>query len=183
MITNLLLLTIAVYVIGNAGGYFMHWLLHQKWTGRPYRDHYNHHFKIYPPSDYLSLEYREPPIEAEQAKYYVPFFLLLATPALFWHWGYYLVAVFEAIAVLKANAAIHDALHVIGHRWERWEWFQKYRALHFEHHVDTRKNLGIFSFFADRLVRTYSPVDRITVFMSSNTVKTWMDMDSGDSGE
>lgn len=152
---EVLLLTLGVYVFGNFGGYIVHRLLHCKWMGRAYRDHHHHHFTIYPPEKYLSDEYLEPPIEAGQAKYYLTFFAVVMSPLILWHWAYFLLAFVEAIIVLKANSVVHDALHVRGHKWEKYAWFMKLRDIHFHHHVDVGVNFGIFSFFADRLMRTY----------------------------
>lgn len=174
MIMNILLLTLVVYIVGNAGGYAVHWLLHQEWSGRAYEDHYHHHFTIYPVEDFLSPVYREPPIEAGQAKYYLTAFALMSSPLLFWHWGYFLLAYVEVIALLKLNSSLHDALHVSGHRWKKYQWYLKLRALHFEHHVDTGTNLGIFSFFADRIVGTYERVHKVVFYVSSDKASRWL---------
>jgi len=150
-----LIVTALVYVVGNAGGYVVHRLLHQPWTGRPYEDHYNHHFIIYPPEDYLSYVYREPPIEAEQAKYYVPVFVVIMAPLLLFGWEWYAVGFVESCAVLKLNAWIHDSIHVRGHWLERFDWFHTLRDWHLTHHVDVSKNFGIFSFFTDHILGTF----------------------------
>ncbi len=147
---------IAIYLLGNLGGYVVHKLLHQKWSGRAYHDHANHHYIIYPPNDYLSDVYREPPIEAGQAKYYLTFFLLAFSPLILWHWGFFAIAFVESVLVLKVNSVVHDAIHVRGHRWERYQWFHRLRNTHFAHHVDVTRNFGIFSFIGDHLCGTFS---------------------------
>ena len=147
---------IGSYLLGNLLGYVVHRLLHFKWMGRPYQDHYYHHVEVYPPDDYLSDEYREPPAEASQAKYYVTAFALACSPLLLWHWAYGLLALVMSLSILKLNAYVHDSLHIRGHRWEKYRWFRHLRDVHYHHHVDVATNFGIFSFFPDRLLRTYA---------------------------
>jgi len=153
---NILLITLATFLVGNFAGYVVHRTLHCRWSGRAYKDHLHHHNRIYPPSDYLSDEYREPPVDAEQGKYYIAAFILLCTPFLLWHWAYFLVAVVEAILVLKANAWVHDILHIRGHAFERFKFFNWLRAVHFQHHVNVHTNFGIFVFYPDKLLCTYA---------------------------
>lgn len=155
-IAGVIIVAVGSYLFGNLIGYLVHRALHAPWMGRPYEDHYHHHWKIYPPEDFLSEEYRHPPEEAEQAKYYVPAFLLACMPLLAIHWGYFVEAAILSITVLKVNAMVHDALHIRGHWLERFSWFLVLREIHVNHHVDPSTNLGIFSFFADRLFRSYS---------------------------
>jgi hypothetical protein len=127
--------------------------------GKLYEDHYHHHVTIYPPDDYLSDDYREPPTGSEQGIYYlIPILILsLAVVPLGWYYG--LLARVEGVAVLKANAYVHDALHIRGHKWEKHAWYHHLRWLHFQHHVDVATNLGIFVWYPDRLFGSYVPVE------------------------
>ena len=156
MALNFLIVTLAVYAVGNLLGYVVHRLLHCKWMGKAYEDHYHHHCRIYPPHDYLSEEYREPPMDADQGKYYITAFVLMCTPLLAWSWVYFVWGVLMALIVLKANAWVHDVLHIRGHYLERFRLFRWLREVHFQHHVDVHTNFGIFVFFPDHLFRTYA---------------------------
>ena len=153
---NLLSIAIAAYVVGNFMGYMVHRLLHCTFMGKAYEDHYHHHCRIYPPNDYLSDEYREPPTGADQGKYYIAAFLVVCLPLLAWHWGYFLWAIVTSLAVLKTNAWVHDVLHIRGHYLERFRLFQWLREVHFQHHVDVHTNYGIFEFVPDLLFRTFA---------------------------
>lgn len=157
-IQGIVIVSVVTYLLGNFGGYLVHRLLHNKLMGRAYEDHYHHHYTIYPVSDYLSDEYREPPIEAGQAKYYIPVLMLMCAPFLLWHWGYFILAVVESLAVLKLNSVVHDSLHIRGHRMEKYRFFIWLREVHFQHHVDVHTNYGIFSFLTDRIFKTFTGI-------------------------
>ena len=151
----IILLIIATYFLANAIGYVVHRTLHCEWSGRMYRDHYYHHWEVYPPHDFLSKEYREPPLSASQVKYYLAATAALFTPYLFFGWVVYVAALVFAISILKLNAYVHDSLHIDDHWLERFKTFHRLRALHFEHHV-VDKNFGIFDFTADFIFKTFS---------------------------
>lgn len=129
-------------------------MLHCKWAGRAYQDHYHHHWEIYPPNDFLSDEYREPPKGAEQGKYYVGAVAVLFSPVILYSFWIYLLVVVEAVMILKLNAYVHDSLHVKGHWLERFKLFHKLRKIHFKHHIED-VNYGIFDFTADLVFRTW----------------------------
>lgn len=155
-IQGVLIVCVITYFLGNFAGYFVHRLLHTEYMGKAYIDHYHHHVSIYPPEDYLSNEYREPPLGAEQGKYYIFTFLVLCLPFLLWHWAYFILSVSLAIGILKLNAVVHDSLHIAGHKWEKYKWFWWLRVVHYQHHIDVRTNFGIFSFLPDKIFRTYA---------------------------
>lgn len=155
MLFEILAILMGTYLVGNFVGYGIHWLLHQPYMGMMFRAHSHHHWVIYPPENYLSTVYREPPTGAEQAKFYLTPILLIAAGFLFWHWYYAVLIAAEGAAVLKLNAVVHDNLHIRGHRWEKYRWFWKLRTLHYHHHIEVLTNLGIFSFLPDRVLRTY----------------------------
>jgi sterol desaturase/sphingolipid hydroxylase (fatty acid hydroxylase superfamily) len=157
-IQGIVIVSVITYLLGNVAGYVIHRLLHNRLMGKAFRDHCHHHFSIYPASDYLSDVYREAPLGAGQGKYYVPVFLLLCTPFLFWGWPYFLLSFVEVLAVLKINAVVHDSLHIKGHSMERFRFFIWLREVHFQHHVDVHTNYGIFSFMADKIFGTYTGI-------------------------
>lgn len=154
---NLLLLIIATYFVGNLIGYGVHRALHSPRMGRAHADHYYHHWVLYPPDDFLSKEYREPPKEAEQAKYYLLAVGVLFLPLLYFGTWAYVIAFVEAALVLQLNAYVHDSIHVDGHWLERFGVFRRLRAIHFEHHLQD-VNYGIFDFTWDLIFRTWKKV-------------------------
>ena len=53
---------------------------------------------------------------------------------------------------------LHKQYHLRGSAWERFEWFQRKRELHFIHHRDVHKNYAIVEFWMDDLLRTRQEV-------------------------
>jgi sterol desaturase/sphingolipid hydroxylase (fatty acid hydroxylase superfamily) len=152
-------LVVGTFLIGNLLGYLVHRLLHWSEMGKLYQDHLHHHTTIYPPDDYLSDTYREPPTGNGQGLYYLsPILALSIVVLVFLGWQYGLLTLVEGILVLKLNAYLHDATHIRGHWLERFTWFHRLRWLHFQHHVKVATNFGIFVWFPDKLFRTYVPV-------------------------
>ena len=150
-----LALAVATFFVGNLVGYIVHYALHDPKMGKMYEAHDWHHRQIYPIDRFLSSTYDDPPSHAEQAIYYVVPMLVLVAPLAYWSWPHGLVAIIELLAVLKLNAYLHDSLHVEGHKLLKYAWFHRIRTLHYQHHVDPSKNLGIFFWVPDKLLRTY----------------------------
>lgn len=49
---------------------------------------------------------------------------------------------------------LHKQYHLKGSAWERFHWFRRKRALHFEHHRHVHKNYAIVEYWIDILLRT-----------------------------
>ena len=151
---------VGTFIIGNLLGWLVHRVLHSPRMGKLHRDHVHHHTTIYPPDDFLSDTYREPPGGDSQGLYYLTPILLLAIAALLvFGWIYGVVVMLLGTAVLKANGYLHDATHIRGHKLEKYAWFLQLRRMHVQHHINEATNLGIFVWFPDKLMRTYDPVD------------------------
>ena len=143
-----------VQIIGTAGA---HRILHHKISGPVFRAHTDHHDTQYPPEDCLSATYRQPHWRNRPIWYYVPPAGLL-TAAFFYFTPLYIAIALtiELIAIAWANDWIHEKIHIEGHWLERYKWFWRLRDLHWHHHVDESKNLGIFSWFTDKYIsRTF----------------------------
>ena len=152
----IILWMIAIYVVTQSVGYLVHRILHASWAGPMYRSHYTHHNVLYPPDDYFSDSYREPPSEDGQAKYYaIPAVILLSLIFYFAPLVWALVAVVEMSLIAWLNDAMHKWFHIKGHWMSRFKWFTNLRGLHWVHHVRQDTNYGIFSFINDRLVGTF----------------------------
>ncbi len=144
------------YFFTQASGYGIHKLLHWSRLGKLYRSHKTHHEKLYPPEDFLSKTYRDAPISDRPLYYYllaialssVVFYFLLPTAIA-------VTLLTEMLILAYANDWVHTATHIEGHWLERFEWFVKWRELHLIHHENDAVNIGIFSWFTDKLFGTY----------------------------
>jgi len=156
-----LIVFLFVFVLGTFLGYAFHRMFHSTWSGRFYKAHMTHHLKLYPPTDYFSDKYRDPGKDNT-----VWLFILAFSPL-----GLLILSLmyFSAISIPMGigvaveitiigwlNNSMHDAFHLRKSFWDRFSFFSKLRKLHFQHHVNMKSNYGIFSFFWDKLLKTYS---------------------------
>ncbi|MBL8324216.1 MAG: sterol desaturase family protein [Rubrivivax sp.] len=153
------------YLSGGLLGYVIHWVLHQRWSGKLYRLHLTHHEVKYPSRDFLSVgEYRD-----AGSGNITPYFVALATivllPAFFAlrqigvpAWTIAVVAV-EITLMAVVNDRIHDALHIKGHFLERLGFFRRCRIAHRVHHTNVKSNLSMTTFEWDRVFGTFSLPD------------------------
>jgi hypothetical protein len=114
-----------------------------------------HHLELYPPQDFLSDSYRSPGADSTMWRFLVAG---VALAALFlWLAPLWLaLPVMANLAVIGfVNSYVHDATHIRGHWLERFTIYKKWRALHFEHHLDMGTNYGIVTFLTDRVMRTF----------------------------
>lgn len=156
----LLLAVAATFLYGTFAGWLSHWVLHQRWAGRFYRSHMNHHLKQYPPNDLVSAAYRWAGKDDSTVLFIPPVLLLLGLFGMaLWKLGVpawtFPILVAEALVVGILHDWIHLATHVDGHWMLKSAWVRHLRDLHFEHHHNMRANLGIIWFGWDRLFRTF----------------------------
>lgn len=157
---NMFILAVSLvigYFVVQATGYAVHKALHHPALGKVHETHDVHHKVMYPPDDYLNTgEYREVPAGAQPYKYYAPAALALVVTVFLTLPLYVAVALSAELAFLAwANDWLHKKLHIKGYWLERYTWFNHLRDLHWHHHVDDSKNLGIFSWFTDKIMGTY----------------------------
>ena len=128
--------------------------------------HTIHHEKLYPPDDYLSEEYRNVSLWNRPYWYYAPP-AILTSVLCFMLLPWYVAAVLTVELVLVAwlNDYMHCAIHIKGHRLERYDWFLKMRDLHFGHHLDEKVNIGIFSSLMDRMLGTLEPTQLAPIYV------------------
>ena len=155
-----LLTALSAYLLTSFLGYVVHWLMHQKWTGRLREGHMQHHVVFYPPKDLQSDTYRSAGSAASVWVFLTILLSLMFLPVL--------LAVCDVISVTSAvfavvsmavvgiaNDVIHDSFHIRNHPLSRWlPGFKRMQHLHFIHHCNMKKNFGIYSFVADRVFRT-----------------------------
>jgi len=152
---------IFVLILGTFLGYIFHRMFHQPWSGRFYKSHMVHHNLLYPPSNYISDEYRDPGSDNTVwlfAACFSPLGMLVAALA-FYGVISITMAIFvvvEMSAIGFVNNSMHDAFHLRKSLWDRLWFFSRLRRLHFQHHVNQRSNFGIYSFMWDWLLNTYN---------------------------
>ena len=142
-------------------GYIMHYALHQQWMGRFNKSHMTHHMILYPPERFSSEKYMHAGKDST-----IIFFLIAGAPLLFaplalFFFGY--LSFFSAIILVAElgglgllNNYLHDSFHIQGHFLNRFEVFRKLVDLHYIHHVDMKKNFGIFTMMWDKTFKTFS---------------------------
>lgn len=146
--------------VGTLTGWFVHWIMHQRWSGRLYRSHMTHHVKLYPPSNFLSETYRD--AGADNGSFV--FFPAVALPCLigglllFWA-GVDLVTLGGVAMTAIGLGFVHDYFHTafhLEHTWlNRFKWFQELRRKHLIHHRRVKTNLGVITFVWDKVFRSY----------------------------
>lgn len=143
----------------EVAGYAFHRFLHTKWAGPLRTNHLVHHLDRYPPGFFLSDHYRK----AGGADTFWPFFLVGLGLAGLTFWltplWFSLPVILNLALVGYLNDAVHESTHLGSSRWAKYQWFQRLRAAHEQHHENMTTNYGIFTFFTDRLMKTYVGLD------------------------
>lgn len=139
-----------------------HWLGHRRiplWGFLQWYEAHTtgHHVDDYPARHFLSPSY-EPAKQDNSwaytgALFFTPF---LASPSTV---PCFLIAWATSYGMLIVADHIHMALHVSGHPWERYQWFQHLRSLHYFHHAgDMKRNYAIGDFFLDYMILGFKNV-------------------------
>lgn len=148
---------------GTFVGWLTHWALHQPWSGKFQRAHMNHHLKQYPPKDLRSKTYRS--AGTDDALF--AFIPTIGGAILLWSFFLKLLGVswsgiglvfLESLLVGWFHQYFHEGFHVENFWLRKYRWFQKLEDLHYLHHRNMRRNLGILWFGWDRVFRTYREV-------------------------
>lgn len=159
-----MLISILVFVGVTFFGYWVHKFLHQPWMGRFGESHMTHHLKLYPITDYISDVYRHAGKNSTVFFFAAAGIPLLAIPVLLWFIGILslftlIIVIAEMLCIGWLHNYIHDAFHINNHLLTRIPlvktWFAKLSKLHFVHHEEMQKNLGIFLMSWDKLFKTY----------------------------
>lgn len=145
-------------------GYVIHWSFHQKWSGKFYKSHLNHHTKQYPASNFYSDVYRDAGKDNSVYLFMIVFspliitmLLLTITNTIPYLLGSIILAEMAVVGFL--NNEMHDSFHIKGTMWEKLPFFKRLTDLHYIHHVDMSRNFGIFSFVWDKVFGTYEEID------------------------
>lgn len=158
----LFLLVLAVsLVVSSLFGHFIHWAIHQRWSGVFYRSHMEHHLELYPPGNLLSGVYKKAKWYHRGIFLFTPAFLVILGTAggLMWWAGapIWMLVTFGAtmLGFGLLNDFVHDSTHIWNHWLGMFKWFKRARRAHFAHHRNMKKNFGIFYFGWDKLFGTY----------------------------
>lgn len=161
---DILLTIIISFLITTLFGHTVHWALHQQWTGAVHQSHMTHHLKLYPPSDYTSVEYRDAGKDSTPKFFLISAIPLIAAPIVLWVIGLLPLTLMITTLLMEAlmgflHNYLHDAFHISKH----WlygipfvgVWFGRLVSLHYLHHVNMSKNFGIFTFHWDKFFGTF----------------------------
>lgn len=151
---------ILVFIATTLFGHVAHWSLHQSWLGRFNLSHMTHHLKLYPPSDFMSDSYRDPGKDNTVYIFAMAGLPLLMTPIILWFFGIIslitmVFALAEMLLIGLMHDRIHDSFHIDQHFFNHLPLYKKWWELHYQHHVDMGTNYGIFTYFWDKVFKTY----------------------------
>lgn len=151
----ILVTIISFYYLTEFVGYAVHLTLHKPYFPAARKSHEVHHTTMYPVDRFLSKQYRHPPEEDEQAKYYwVPVIPIVVLSLILLPWNYAVLGLATVAATGYLNDYAHRVMHIEGHWLERFRWFHRMRGFHYQHHTDEHTNLGIVSSVPDRVFGT-----------------------------
>lgn len=156
-----LLTALVTYLITSLLGYVVHWAIHQRWVGRAYEAHRAHHIDLYPPGRLISEKYLSAGKQSTVYTFLLAFSPLLILPVVMYFVGWFSLGMtVAAIAAMAAvgllNDLIHDSFHVRNHWLSRViPGYSRMRELHFVHHVNMKRNFGIYSFIWDKVFKTF----------------------------
>ena len=155
---------ILTYLIITAYGYIGHRILHKPWAGIFNKYHMTHHMVLYPSNDCLSDSYRSAGADNTVKAFAIMSLPIMAIPFILFTFNFIslylmLIIIFEMFLIGWMHSYFHDVFHIRNHFLSKIPiikvLFNKFVILHYMHHVNLEKNFGIFTFFWDRLFRTF----------------------------
>jgi sterol desaturase/sphingolipid hydroxylase (fatty acid hydroxylase superfamily) len=154
-----------VFVIGLLAltflGYITHYAFHQPWSGRLFQAHMVHHQKLYPVDNFLSDVYRDAGSDNTTYLFALVFAPIVLAALLLTVFNIIPIAIgLEVLGLMAvigwANNSIHDSMHLTNSIWHNFWFFNRLQKLHLNHHAKMDTNFGIFSFWWDRVFRTFA---------------------------
>lgn len=156
-----ILFTIVImYVVITLFGYVVHRWFHHPSSGRFYKSHQVHHFKLYPPEDFFAPVYRSPGKDNTAVFFFLLSLPLILTPFILFAFHLIplpiLITTIICMAVFGgAHDFLHDKFHITDHWLNKFRWFRELVRLHQIHHREVQKNLGIYWFGWDKLLGSF----------------------------
>jgi sterol desaturase/sphingolipid hydroxylase (fatty acid hydroxylase superfamily) len=155
MILAIVVTAILTYLFSEAVGFAIHWVAHRPWSGRMFRHHMVHHAKDYPPNRFMTDKYLVG-LKESFIWYFAPAFVLMNLTAwLLLAWPLALTFSLITIGVSVFNDLVHDSFHVENHWMTQFRWHSRTRELHRIHHVNVKKNLGMYLTIYDRIFGSF----------------------------
>lgn len=138
----------------------MHFCLHRPWFGPFYLSHQHHHMVAYPNSDFSSEVYRSSGIDSTFIFFAIAGLPILAIPITLWWLGILspilaCLSLGQMLFMGLLNNYLHDQVHLNNSWIFQYPFGRFLRKLHRIHHRSQNKNLGIYLFWIDRLLKTY----------------------------
>ena len=139
--------------------YVLHSLGHShKYGTYIYRIHRNHHTIHYPTNNLLSNEHRTNSLyglSEGMVAYTPPVMIIFQILYFIVKFDTFLIITSELLFIAYLSDYLHSQIHLNQSWLEEYEWFQKKREEHFNHHRNTNKNMNIIDMNLDRLNKTY----------------------------
>lgn len=161
MLVAIVVIFLVSFIASSLIGHWVHLLLHQPFMRWFYRAHLQHHV-LYPHGDVTSERYRKASWFNSGPFLFTPPFLFIIIVfgglALLANISPWFVADVAAglIAFGLVNDLIHDSFHLDSCWLQRYAWYERLRGLHFVHHKNPKRNLGIATLVWDRTLGTFS---------------------------
>lgn len=165
MLFNILIvciLFICSFLITTFLGYWVHWALHQKWSGSFYEAHMNHHLKQYPALDFYSDTYRSAGKDNTVFLFLIIFSPILIGLGLFSFFFSPLIGLSVLISLLFFGIIhnyYHDQFHIKKSIWRKFSLFIRLERLHMLHHINMNYNYGIIYFIWDKVFNTFNTLN------------------------
>lgn len=161
---NLLLILIITGIFTVFLGYIIHKLFHNPSSRWFYHAHMNHHMIQYPPTSFFSDSYKSAGKDSTVILFVIAFApILLGVIALTFFGVFSLTTCIASLLGLVFWGWMHNYVHDHFHLKNTWltyiPFFIKWRKLHYIHHLDMTKNLGIIWFGWDKLFKTFADED------------------------
>ena len=160
-LTRMIMSIVLTYCLTSLLGYIVHRLIHKPWTGALFRAHQAHHIKLYPPGRLISDDYLSAGKQSSVYTFIIAFTPFLITPVVLACLN--VISIYDMISSLITmivvgliHDIVHDSFHVKKHFLSRIiPTYETMRRQHFIHHVNMKKNFGIYSFVYDRIFQTF----------------------------
>lgn len=141
------------FFLFEAAIYGSHRLMHCRWSG-PFWHSHNKHHQLYNPKHPAGVTYRQNDWRSFMARSALYLFFVGLIFVIF-PLGFAIVLAVEVSVLAFVTDFIHDSTHLEYHWLERFGWYRRLKHEHWIHHANVKKNLGILSFFFDRLTGSY----------------------------
>lgn len=142
-------------------GHLIHWAMHQRWAGKLYRMHLDHH-RRYSVGRFMTSAYES---SASFVSFIIAYAVILLIMCMLMIFNVlsllssFVISITVGIVAIITELA-HTAFHLVDDRLPKRLRnsiiFKNFRKLHMIHHRNTKMNFGILNFAWDRIMRTFT---------------------------